>query len=470
MKNLPSLERINAEILRRKENKINKYYPDTGPLRRTLYKKHLEYFEAGDKYSERAIMAANRVGKTEGIGGIEVAYHLTGLYPKWWKGKVYTKPVKIWAAGDTSKTTRDIIQEKLLGPIGDHGTGLIPKSTIIDTKPKAGIPNAVEVVRVRHSSGGKSVIQLKSYDQRREAFQGTEQDIIWLDEEPPIDIYTECLIRTMTTDGIILLTFTPLLGISEVVKSFLDRKKAPSKYLVQATWDDVPHLSKEQKDKLWASIPEFQRDARAKGIPVLGAGAIYPVDEETLIVNDFPIPDHWPRWYGMDVGWNWTAAVFFAEDRDTGTTYIWSVYKAGKAEPIIHSEAVKARGAWLKGAIDYAGTNQTDGSRVMEVYQQCGLNVDKANKSVEAGIYTVWQAKTLNKLKVFKSCSGQYLDEQRLYRRDAKGKIVKENDHIMDAERYGLMADSFIKSIKTKEVPRNERYIGARSHSGGWMG
>ena len=71
---------------------------------------------------------------------------------------------------------------------------------------------------------------------------------------------------------------------------------------------------------------------------------------------------------------------------------------------------------------------------------------------------------------MFKSCSGQYLDEQRLYRRDAKGKIVKENDHIMDAERYGLMADGFIKSIKAKEVPRNERYIGARSHSGGWMG
>lgn len=471
LQNLPTADQIDSEIRRRKENKIDDYYPDDGPLRRELYKKHLAYFKSGVQYTERAIMAANRVGKTEGVGGVETVYHLTGNYPHWWEGKRFDRPIKMWAAGDTSKTTRDIIQAKLLGPYHDIGTGLIPKSCINGKpKPKAGIADAVEIIRVKHVTGGDSIITLKSYDQRREAFQGTEQDIIWLDEEPPQDIYTECLIRIMTTNGMIILTFTPLMGISEVVKSFLDCEDSPSKYMIQATWDDVPHLSQEQKDKLWNSIPPFQRDARSKGIPQLGAGAIYPIDENQMLVNDFEIPDHWPRWYGMDVGWNWTAAVFFTLDRDSDTTYIWSVYKAGQAEPIIHAEAIKARGAWLKGVIDYSGTNMSDGTRIMEIYQQCGLNVDKANKSVEAGIYNAWQMKSLGKVKIFKSCSEVYFAEQRLYRRDEKGKIVKENDHVMDSERYGLMAEDHIKITEPiKDEDSGYGYYGNNLGSNGWM-
>jgi hypothetical protein len=90
-----------------------------------------------------------------------------------------------------------------------------------------------------------------------------------------------------------------------------------SRFLVTATWDDVPHLTQEAKDELWSSIPPFQRDARSKGIPTLGAGAIYPISQEDLEVADFPIPDHWPRAFGLDVGWNRTAAIHGALDRET---------------------------------------------------------------------------------------------------------------------------------------------------------
>lgn len=167
------------------------------------------------------MIAANRVGKSEGVGAYEVSLHLTGEYPDWWEGRRWNNPVKAWAAGDTGKTVRDILQLKLLGPPGEHGTGMIPGDKILGTTLKHGLPDAVESIKVQHVSGGMSLISLKSYDQRREAFQGTEQDLIWLDEEPPIAIYTECLMRTMTTGGSIMCTFTPLLGISDVVKSFM---------------------------------------------------------------------------------------------------------------------------------------------------------------------------------------------------------------------------------------------------------
>lgn len=202
------------------------YYPDTGPLRRELYPKHMEFFRNGTEHRERLFLAANRVGKSEGVGGYETTLHLTGEYPDWWEGWRSPGPVSAWAAGDTSKTVRDIIQAKMLGQVGSFGTGLIPERLIIKTASKAGVADAIEIVKVRHRSGGVSSLSMKSYDQGREAFQGTEQDLIWLDEEPPFSIYTECLVRTMTTQGRILCTFTPLMGLSETVLYFLPGGRA----------------------------------------------------------------------------------------------------------------------------------------------------------------------------------------------------------------------------------------------------
>ena len=206
---------------RRKYNKLAFYFPDFGHLRRELYAKHLEFFAQGAVHRERLFMAANRVGKTESAGGYELALHLTGQYPSWWKGKQFGNSIQAWASGDTAKTTRDILQAKLLGPVHDLGSGLIPKDCIAGTSRKAGVPDAFETVLVRNIWGGVSTLSLKSYDQGRRSFQGTEQDVIWLDEECPMDIYNECVIRTMTTNGIVMITFTPLLGLTPLVLSFL---------------------------------------------------------------------------------------------------------------------------------------------------------------------------------------------------------------------------------------------------------
>jgi phage terminase large subunit-like protein len=211
---------------RRRRNNIITFFPDEGPLRRDLYTKHIEFFAAGAGYRERLFLAANRVGKSV-AGSYEMALHLTGRYPEWWQGRRFEHPVSAWAAGDTNETVRDIIQLELLGDISEPGTGMIPGDDIVDTTRRPGVPDAIQTILVKHVTGGTSRLGLKSYDQKRKAFQGTAKHIIWLDEEPPQDVYAECLLRTMTTDGIILLTFTPLLGISDVVKSFLHDGKVP---------------------------------------------------------------------------------------------------------------------------------------------------------------------------------------------------------------------------------------------------
>lgn len=178
------------------------------------------------------MLAANRVGKTESVGAYELTLHLTGLYPYWWPGFRFARPIRAWAAGATGQTVRDIIQTKLLGPTDDRGTGVLPGAHIGRLRPKSGIADAIDTVQVRHHSGGWSRLGFKSYDQGRRSFEGTEQDVIWLDEEPPFDIYGECLIRTASTvpgerGGMIIATFTPLEGLSETVLYYLPGGELP---------------------------------------------------------------------------------------------------------------------------------------------------------------------------------------------------------------------------------------------------
>lgn len=219
---------LEAKVEAAEGNKLATYYPDDGPLRRELYPKHMEFFAAGARYRERCAMAANRVGKTEGMGGYESALHLTGRYPHWWAGRRFSEPVRWWAAGKTFESTRDIIQRKLFGPVAIRdgvktvrGNGLIPRECIGRVTWKSGVQDLIDTAEIQHATGEWSLLGLKSYQQGRGGFEGTEQHGIWLDEEPPVDVYGECVIRTATTSGLVMLTYTPLEGATETVLSFM---------------------------------------------------------------------------------------------------------------------------------------------------------------------------------------------------------------------------------------------------------
>src|SRR5215217_1665653 len=178
-----------------------------------------------------------------------------------------------------------------------------------------------------------------------------------------------------------------------------------SRFCVVATWDDVPHLTEAQKKELWDSVPPHEREARAKGIPTMGSGAIYPVEEERYLIDPFDLPEHWPKAYGMDVGWNRTAAVWGSWDRTSDVVYLYSEHYMGQAEPSIHADAIKARGEWIPGAVDPAsqGSGQVDGKKLMDEYRKLGLHLVAADNAVEAGIHAVYQRLSSGRLKVFKN-------------------------------------------------------------------
>lgn len=457
---------LEADDAERATGRLWHLFPDCGPLQRWAYPKHLSFFAGGRAHRERLFIAANRVGKTRGAC-YELALHLTGLYPAWWEGRRFDHPVRAWAAGTSSKKVKEILQEELFGPVGAWGTGMIPKSHLLHlTKAASSIADLIETATVYHVSGGASVLTLKYYEQGREAFEGTFQDVILEDEEPPLVIHAENVLRTMDTtgtgqgNGLLMTTFTPLEGLSDTVMHFLPDGQIPDdpdqggKYIVNATWDDVPHLDAATKTELLAAIPPYQRDARSRGIPVLGAGVIYPVPEDDYLVDDFAIPQHWRRAYALDVGWNRTAALWGAYDQEHDQWTLYHEYYRSQAEPSIHATAIKAPGAWIPGLFDPGARHRAmqDGRQILQDYRDLGLELSEANSAVEAGLFQVWERLSTGRLKVCRSLTN-WRKEARLYRRDDKGNVVKKDDHLMDDTRYLVLSGAAVARVQTPPRP-----------------
>lgn len=391
-------------------------------------------------------MAGNQLGKTL-AGGYEAAMHATGRYPEWWTGKRFSGPVVGWVCGVTGEVVRDTVQRVLVGRSGEHGTGAIPKDALRDLVAARGTPDLLDTIKVDHVSGGQSVIGLKTYASGREKFQGETLDFVWFDEEPPIDIYTEGLTRTNLAANPVWMTFTPLQGVSSVVKRFL-HEKSDDRFKIVMTIDDVGHYSDDEKKKIIASYPAHELEARTRGIPILGSGRIFPIEEGAIACDHREIPPHWPRIGGLDFGWTHpSAAVEIAWDRDTDTVYVIKTHRVSEASPITQAAALRPWGKELPWAWPRDGRRETlegAGVALAQQYKEQGLNMlhehaqfEDGSVSVEAGLMDMLSRMQTGRFKVFKHLN-DWFEEFRLYhRRD--GRVFKEGDDLMSATRYAVM-------------------------------
>jgi hypothetical protein len=230
-----------------------------------------------------------------------------------------------------------------------------------------------------------------------------------------------------------------------------------AKMVVMAGWDDVPHLTEEAKREMLEGTPPHLRQSRSKGIPSLGSGAVYPIPEEDIMFDVMEIPAWFRRSYGMDVGWNATAVVFGAYDADQDICYIYDGYKRGQAEPEVHASAIRKRypgGFVIPGTVDPAANSrsQADGKQLLQLYRKEGLHLVEADNAKEAGIAEVYGRLATGRLKIARHLSDIF-DEYRLYRRDGLGRVIKENDHYMDAIRYYVKTGIKIaKPVRTEHV------------------
>lgn len=410
--------------------------------------------------SERMLGAGNQTGKTY-AGSREVAYHLTGLYPEWWRGSVFKKPVVWWVGGVSGEVIRDTTQKLLVGRMQDpdsKGSEAIPLDCIIETVKALGVKDLLDHVKVKHVSGGTSLCFFKSYEKGREKFQGETIDGVWEDEEPPADIYSECLTRTNKGQlgQFIMTTFTPLKGMTTVAYDFYSGEK-PHKHLTVMTIYDVDHYTDAEKESIVNSYPEHEREARARGIPTVGEGRIFLTNEDDIKHEKQDFPRWWVHICGQDFGYGQsesshpTALVLMVWDRDLDVVYIYDAFYVKKPTPITVAGKLRARHpdkidwlpiAWPHDAMKASGGNEK--GTVAELHGNQGMQMlqnhatfENGGNSVEAGIMDMQQRFEDGRLLVA-SHLDDWFNEYRMYHRE-DGKIVKLRDDLMSATRYGIM-------------------------------
>lgn len=379
---------------------------------------------------------------------METAMHLTGRYPDWWQGRRFTQAVRMWAAGPTNETTRDNPQRLLLGANRQWGTGTVPKADFDgDPVMGRGTPDLVDHVSIKHKSGGLSNLQFKSFEQGRPKWQGETLHVVWFDEEPPEDIYSEGLTRTNQTGGVTYITATPLLGMTNVVSYFYPEPSTEDRSLTQMTIEDSGLYSQEEIDRVVSAYMPHEREARAKGIPMLGSGRIFPISEDMILTEPFTIPAYYTRITGIDFGWDHpTAVAWLAYDENTDTIYVYDAYKQAQTPIAIHASAAKARGAWIPVAWPHDGYthDKSSGEALADSYRKHGVRMlpehatfESGGYGVEAGVQEILDRMQTGRFKVFSHLEN-WMAEFRTYHRD-NGKIVKKHDDLMAATRYALM-------------------------------
>ena len=418
-------------------------------------------------------VATHNCGKTI-AGCMEMAFHLTGNYPEWFKGHRIEprtnvtsgeKEISCWVIGTDTKTVRDSLQAKLVGTVAKEFTDgcihadLIDRDSVIMAR---GVTGLVDTIYIRHKSGCKAKLQFRSYEQGRGNLQSATVDACYCDEEPPSDIMGEIRARLGATGGFLYMAFTPLSGMTPLVQEFWAHDN-PDKFLVCLSAYEALHYSPEKLRKLeskYAGLSESERQARMNGIPTMGSGVVFPVDDKDIWFDyDGKVPETWERIGGLDFGRgdHPTAVVWCARDPMTDTVYVYDCIETIRKSVAENASLMRRRGAWIPISYPHdlmrdSGVSvsndklkQTEGYRYKQMYEDEGVTLTPTNAKtvegstkVEVGICEMRQRMLEGRLKVAKHLS-EWFKEKQTYRYGEDGKPIKEKDHLLDATRYAII-------------------------------
>jgi phage terminase large subunit-like protein len=424
------------------------------------YPSQLEFFAAGSSGGhQRLIYGGNQVGKTLCCAA-EVAWHATGDYPDFWVGKRFNKPLRIWVVGESVILVRDTLQRQLCGG-QDFGTGTIPLESF-GRKPimVPGGTGAVDTCFVTHATDGNvdgtTTITFKTFEQRRERLQSETVDLIWVDEKPDEQIYSELLARTAATDGHLIVSYTPVgaSGAAGLTYRFLSEPSA-DRSVHRITAAEAKHISEERREELAASYSDAERETRIEGVPQLGAGPVFPIELLPAMVKTFN-PDRdvpgWARWcVGIDFGFDHPfAAVLTAWDHATGELWVVDSFRMERSSALYHVQRIHSmcRGLRIPIAWPHDGATHDKGSglSLASQYKAFGANMLPTHATnhgtkafnVEPAIEEVRELMFSGKLTIA-GHNRELLEEMRHYHRDDDFRIVKQRDDLISAFRYAVM-------------------------------
>jgi phage terminase large subunit-like protein len=433
-------------------------------------------FKTSKPAIQKVLQTGNGTGKTT-AGAMDTAFHLTGRYPDWWEGHRFRHPPLFMIGGNTNEAVMNISQKALFGDPNEPqalGSGSVPIDCIGKRTGKTGVPNAFDAVLVKHRSGGWAKTLFRAYEQGPRKHMGYRIDGGWLDEEPPQDIWSQYLRATISTGGVLSITYTPETGLTEVVNSFMNNLQR-GQAMIMAEWKDAPHLVKDgqlsdEARQLLGSFPPHEREMRQRGVPTYGRGLVFPFTDETVLEDPFEIPRHWPRIIGIDFGWDHPfAAAMLAWDRDSDVVHLIAEYREARTTPAIHAAAVKPWGRWpVAWPHDGLNTEKGTGDELRQAYIDEGLDLlpqkatnppqngqkeGEGGNSPEAAILEMYERMDTGRWKVFKTCT-KWSGESRIYHRDENGKLIKVRDDLISASRYANMMKRWARTEVVRKRPQ----------------
>jgi phage terminase large subunit-like protein len=390
---------------------------------------------------------------------------------------------------------RDVAQKKLMSYIDPKWIRGVRMRDGKADDPTGGI---IDYIQIESVHGGISTIGFKNCAQGREKFQGTSQDFIWFDEEPPEEIYYECLMRTLDCSGLIFGTMTPLKGMTWVYdKVYLNRSNDPEMWCLTMSWEDNPYLSQAAIEQMERTMSEEELAARKNGRFVASSALVYgEFDEQIHVIEPFDIPREWQDMISIDPGMTKPLSChWYAVDHEGNVYVVAEHYKAGLLieEHMEQIEEISRELHWkrdgsgrLSALMDAAADQHTLQAEksVAELFRAQGLNVNtRVNKSKWAGIQRVRQYLRLRDtfdrerwkkgkpaLFIF-NCCPMMISEIKQYRWKLEGdneEPVKRDDHAMDELRYYLMYRGEIGAAEStaqdSAVIRHKKMLAKRLH------
>lgn len=409
------------------------------------YNKQVEFFSLGSKFKVRYLSGGNRVGKSF-AGMYEIYCHLTQTYPSWWRGLTFKKvkrksKYKFYILGLSYQALEDNLQPYLFQFFKVENIDELRKHKKVKKITIHSQHNLIKDLTLK--SGAR--LCFRSVESRQK-LQGINAHFLLIDEEFTNNwLFNELLMRIVSTDGQkrgMIITATPTLGFTEFQRRLRDMN-APT---IRVTWDDVPHLTEEEKEDMMARLSPAEREARSQGIARMGGGLIYPMTEAEL--NAFYVePFEWKgngRYFtvsALDMGWHDKAVSYYIIDRITKNYWLAESHKLQTIDlelDLIPFLKVKRLdfGDTIIGDTSMLQSDQKDGTKIKNKIEAHGFKFINASKGVESGLMSVRNDIREGRLKAFKGTNDFFEDERISYHKDENGKIVKQNDHILDTVRY----------------------------------
>lgn len=405
------------------------------------------------------VAGANRVGKTK-VAAFILTCHLTGVYPDWWTGPRYKRPVDIGVVGKTNRAVRDVMQKNLLGPLYDLGTGMVPKDYFARPPSRQqGIPDLIDTAFVKHASGGVSTVKFFSCQMDVGVIMGQDWDMVAFDEEPSPEWYRQARMRIVSRSGLMLLTFTPEDGWTEIVTELYELDEDLIERIT-ITVDDAPYYPKKEREKLERELSDWEKEFRLYGRPSMGeAGKVFRHPESNYVIDSMDPEPHWRRVGGLDVGYGHATCaldVYIDDSTPEATFYVLREYFSKEELPDVHAAKLRAWGD-IDFYIDPSSKKRapTDGNNLFTMYENRGLSLFMANNDVDASILFINQLFNNRQLFISKDCPN-LIEQIAMYRRVVEKKtnravILKRNDDAIDPLRYALMAN------ETARVPNRRK-------------